>query len=45
MSDRPGRIVEDMPIVLPRPRDPQATKARPEFSQYVLHLNRMMGVG
>jgi NitT/TauT family transport system ATP-binding protein len=45
MSDRPGHIVEDLTIDLPRPRDPQATKAMPEFSRYVLHLNRLMGVG
>ena len=45
MSDRPGHIVEDLSILLPRPREPQATKAKPEFSQYVLHLNRLMGVG
>ena len=44
MSDRPGHIV-DLSILLPRPREPQATKAKPEFSQYVLHLNRLMGVG
>lgn len=44
MSERPGRIVEDLAVDLPRPRDPQGTKARPEFGRYVLHLNRLMGV-
>jgi NitT/TauT family transport system ATP-binding protein len=44
MSDRPGQIIEDLSVLLPRPREPQATKARPEFSTYVLHLNRLMGV-
>lgn len=44
MSDRPGRIVEDVKIDLPRPRDPQATKVRPEFARYVVHLQKLMGV-
>ena len=44
MSDRPGRIVEDVTIDLPRPRDPQATKERPEFVRYVVHLQKLMGV-
>ena len=44
MSDGPGQIIEDLSILLPRPREPQATKARSEFSTYVLHLNRLMGV-
>jgi NitT/TauT family transport system ATP-binding protein len=44
MSDRPGRIVEDLTIDLPRPRAPQATKLHPEFARYVLHLGGLMGV-
>jgi len=44
MSDRPGRVIEDLAIDLPRPRDPAATKARSEFATYVLHLNERMGV-
>jgi NitT/TauT family transport system ATP-binding protein len=44
MSDRPGRIVEDIRIDLPRPREPRATKSLPEFSRYILYLNRLMGV-
>ena len=44
MSDRPGRIVEDVAIDLPRPRDPQATKERPEVARYVVHLQKLMGV-
>jgi NitT/TauT family transport system ATP-binding protein len=44
MSDRPGRIVEDIRIDLPRPRDPRATKALPEFGAHILRLNRLMGV-
>jgi NitT/TauT family transport system ATP-binding protein len=44
MSDRPGRIIEDLQIDLPRPRDPRATKGLPDFSRYTLHLGRLMGV-
>ena len=44
MSERPGTIVDDIAIDLPRPRDPQTTKAAPAFGQYILHLNQLMGV-
>jgi NitT/TauT family transport system ATP-binding protein len=44
MSDRPGMIIEDVRIDLPRPRDPQTTKNLPEFSAYTQHLSRLMGV-
>lgn len=44
MSDRPGRIAEDIRIELPHPRDPRTTKGRPEFGEYVQHLSRIMGV-
>jgi NitT/TauT family transport system ATP-binding protein len=44
MSDRPGRLIDDVAIALPRPRDPQSTKALPQFARHVLDLNRMMGV-
>jgi NitT/TauT family transport system ATP-binding protein len=44
LSDRPGRIVEDLRIDLPRPRGPETTKGAPEFGAYILHLNRLMGV-
>ena len=44
MSEHPGTIVDDITIDLPRPRDPQATKAAPAFAQYILHLNQLMGV-
>jgi NitT/TauT family transport system ATP-binding protein len=43
-SDRPGRLIEDVRIEIPHPRDPQSTKARPDFSNHVLHLSRLMGV-
>jgi len=45
MSDRPGRVVADLPIDCPRPRDPQATRALPEFSRCEIELSKMMGVG
>ena len=44
MSDRPGRIIADIAIDFPRPRDPQRTRAFPEFTEQVLTLNHMMGV-
>jgi len=43
MSDRPGRLIEDLRIDLPRPRGPE-TKADSAFGPYILHLNRLMGV-
>jgi NitT/TauT family transport system ATP-binding protein len=45
MSDRPGRIIEDFRVDIPRPREPQSTKGLPEFARSVLHLSRLMGVG
>ncbi|GAA0521190.1 ABC transporter ATP-binding protein [Pigmentiphaga daeguensis] len=45
MSESPGRIVEDMRIDLPRPRDPRTTKEQAAFGQYVGRLGRLMGVG
>jgi NitT/TauT family transport system ATP-binding protein len=44
MSDRPGKLIDDVAITCPRPRDPQRTKALPEFTRHVLDLSRMMGV-
>ena len=44
MSERPGRIVEDVRIRLPRPRDPRATREAPEFGNYVVQLSELMGV-
>jgi NitT/TauT family transport system ATP-binding protein len=44
MSERPGRIVEDIAIDLPRPRDPRATKEAAAFGHYVVQLGRLMGV-
>lgn len=44
MSERPGHILEDIAINLPRPRDPRTTKEAPEFGHYVVQLGRLMGV-
>ena len=44
MSERPGRIVEDIRIDLPRPRDPRATKESPAFGRYMTQLGQLMGV-
>jgi NitT/TauT family transport system ATP-binding protein len=44
MGDRPGRIIEDIRIDLPRPRDPRTTKESAEFGHYVVQLERLMGV-
>ncbi len=44
MSPRPGRVVEDIPIALPRPRDPRETRLLPAYGEYVTRLGRLMGV-
>jgi NitT/TauT family transport system ATP-binding protein len=44
MSEHPGRILEDIAIDLPRPRDPRTSKESPRFGQYVTQLGRLMGV-
>jgi len=44
MSGRPGRVLEDIAIDMPRPRDPRRTKQALEFGQYVVHLEQLMGV-
>jgi len=44
MSPRPGRIVHEVEIELPRPRRPEETRADPAFSRYVNELGRVMGV-
>jgi NitT/TauT family transport system ATP-binding protein len=44
MSARPGRILEIVPIDLPRPRDPRTTRELPRFGQYVVRLGVLMGV-
>ncbi len=44
MSERPGRLVEDVRIDLPRPRDPKTTRASADFGSYVVRLGELMGV-
>ena len=44
MSERPGTIVEDVWIDLPRPRDPSLTREDPAFGDYVVRLSKLMGV-
>lgn len=38
LSGRPSRVVEEVPISLPRPRDQLATRADPRFSEYRNHI-------
>lgn len=44
MSERPGRLIEDVRIDLPRPRDPKVTRVSADFGQYVVRLGELMGV-
>jgi NitT/TauT family transport system ATP-binding protein len=44
MSERPGRIIHDIIIDLPRPRDPRTTKGLAAFGHYELELDQIMGV-
>ncbi len=44
MSDRPGRIFEEVRINLPRPQDPRSIRESAEFGHYVVHLGDLMGV-
>jgi NitT/TauT family transport system ATP-binding protein len=44
MSERPGRLLEDVRIDLPRPRDPSRTREDPRFGDYVVRLSALMGV-
>jgi NitT/TauT family transport system ATP-binding protein len=45
MSGRPGRVLDDIVIDIPRPRDPRGTKQSPEFGAHVARLEQLMGVG
>lgn len=44
MSERPGTIIEEVKIDLPRPRDPSQTRENPAFGDYVVKLSKLMGV-
>jgi NitT/TauT family transport system ATP-binding protein len=43
MSGRPGRVVAQVPIGLPRPRHPRIRRA-PEFGDYVAEIHRHLGI-
>ena len=45
MSERPGRIIEEVSITLPRPREGLGIRNAPEFGQYSAQLSELMGVG
>ena len=45
MSGRPGRVLDDITIDIPRPRDPRSTKQSAEFGAHVACLEQLMGVG
>jgi len=44
MSERPSRVIEEVTIDLPRPRDPSRTREDPAFGDLVVRLSRLMGV-
>jgi len=43
MSARPGKVVEDLTIALPRPRS-AASRALPQFHDHAQHLRSLLGV-
>ena len=45
MSERPGRIIKEVTITLPRPREGLGIRNAPEFGQYSAQLSELMGVG
>jgi NitT/TauT family transport system ATP-binding protein len=44
MSERPGRVIHDVRIDLPRPRQPDQIKSDPLYGEYVSELSKLMGV-
>jgi NitT/TauT family transport system ATP-binding protein len=44
MSARPSRVLKEVIIDLPRPRDPKALRAMVEYGRYVSLLGEIMGV-
>ena len=44
MSERPGHIIEEVRVDLPRPRDPKTLRGAPEFGRYMVHLGELIGV-
>jgi NitT/TauT family transport system ATP-binding protein len=43
IAPRPGRVILDLPISLPRPRA-SALRAQPSFGEFVLKLQEAMGL-
>ncbi|MFZ6648077.1 ABC transporter ATP-binding protein [Undibacterium sp. TJN25] len=44
MSARPGRIIHDIAIDLPRPRRPESIKGNPRYGEYIAQISQIMGV-
>ena len=44
MSPRPGRILHEIEIDLPRPRLPENIKGNPRYGQYIAEISKIMGV-
>ncbi|MBT9503722.1 MAG: ABC transporter ATP-binding protein [Burkholderiaceae bacterium] len=44
MSGRPGRVVREVAIDLPRPRMPETIKLDPRYGEYISELSKLMGV-
>lgn len=44
LSERPGKLIADIRIDLPRPRDPSITRDLAAFGDHVVELSRIMGV-
>ncbi|MDC8785242.1 ABC transporter ATP-binding protein [Roseateles koreensis] len=44
MSGRPGRVVQEIQIDLPRPRQPEEIKSDPRYGEYIAELSALMGV-
>ena len=38
MATRPGRVKETLDVPFPRPREPAAVRARPEFAELRAHI-------
>ncbi|MYM31409.1 ATP-binding cassette domain-containing protein [Duganella sp. CY15W] len=44
MSARPGRVIHDIAIDLPRPRRPENIKGNPRYGEYIAQISQIMGV-
>jgi NitT/TauT family transport system ATP-binding protein len=42
MAARPGRVIADIPVTLPRPRDAQ-TRVHPDFARLGAEIRRLIG--